>query len=228
MKKGFTLIELLIVVAIIAILAAIAIPNFLQAQTRAKVSRAEADMRSVATAIESYYIDHNMYPAYSVEQERNLAEFEDENIEFATFVAHNPNNAATRAHSITTPVAYLTSIPQDPFGRQDSPLRYFACFTGRPMNRDDNSGAPARGTGWILVSFGPNTNFPVGNIQLNSDAWDNVDFTSDPPTLANTYTATNFDLMTRVNDTEIDSITNVTYDPTNGTVSAGDLWRGRQ
>ncbi|NUP89469.1 MAG: prepilin-type N-terminal cleavage/methylation domain-containing protein [Candidatus Sumerlaeia bacterium] len=61
-RHGFTLIELLIVVAIIAILAAIAVPNFLEAQTRAKVSRAKADIRSLATAIEAYRIDHNSYP----------------------------------------------------------------------------------------------------------------------------------------------------------------------
>ncbi len=62
MKKGFTLIELLIVVAIIAILAAIAVPNFLEAQTRSKVSRVKSDMRSMATALESYYVDNNAYP----------------------------------------------------------------------------------------------------------------------------------------------------------------------
>jgi len=60
--RGFTLIELLIVVAIIAILAAIAVPNFLQAQTRAKVSRVRADMRTVETGVNSYYVDHNAFP----------------------------------------------------------------------------------------------------------------------------------------------------------------------
>lgn len=61
-KLGFTLIELLIVVAIIAILAAIAVPNFLEAQTRAKTTRVLADLRSVATALETYKIDTNHYP----------------------------------------------------------------------------------------------------------------------------------------------------------------------
>lgn len=62
MKKAFTLIELLIVVAIIAILAAIAVPNFLEAQTRAKVSRTKSDMRTLATGIESYSVDYNRPP----------------------------------------------------------------------------------------------------------------------------------------------------------------------
>lgn len=62
LRKGFTLIELLIVVAIIAILAAIAVPNFLEAQTRAKVSRAKADIRTCATALESYSVDNNHFP----------------------------------------------------------------------------------------------------------------------------------------------------------------------
>ena len=60
--RGFTLIELLIVVAIIAILAAIAVPNFLEAQTRSKVSRVKSDMRTIATGLESYQVDYNRYP----------------------------------------------------------------------------------------------------------------------------------------------------------------------
>ena len=63
---AFTLIELLIVVAIIAILAAIAVPNFLEAQVRSKASRVRSDMRTLATAIEAYRMDSNGYMPYSL------------------------------------------------------------------------------------------------------------------------------------------------------------------
>ena len=61
-QKGFTLIELLIVVAIIGIIAAIAIPNLLNAIDRGKQKRTMADMRSIGTAVESYAVDNNFYP----------------------------------------------------------------------------------------------------------------------------------------------------------------------
>ncbi|MCK4419199.1 prepilin-type N-terminal cleavage/methylation domain-containing protein, partial [Candidatus Aerophobetes bacterium] len=61
-KKGFTLIELLIVVAIIGIIAGIAIPRFLGVRTKAKVTRAFADMANIGTALEMYYVDHDEYP----------------------------------------------------------------------------------------------------------------------------------------------------------------------
>ncbi len=62
-KKGFTLIELLIVVAIIGIIVAIAIPNLLNAIQRAKQKRSMGDMRSAGTAAEAYAVDFNHYPA---------------------------------------------------------------------------------------------------------------------------------------------------------------------
>ncbi len=96
-RKGFTLIELLIVVAIIAILAAIAVPNFLEAQTRSKVSRVKADMRSLATAIEAYYSDSNHYPPGYMEP----------------LFGHWGIDCVSQ---LTTPIAYMTSTNIiDPF-----------------------------------------------------------------------------------------------------------------
>ena len=72
-QKGFTLIELLIVVAIIGIIAAIAIPNLLNAIDRGKQKRTMADLRSMGTAIEEYSIDNNFYPDAAT-----LADLEDQ------------------------------------------------------------------------------------------------------------------------------------------------------
>jgi prepilin-type N-terminal cleavage/methylation domain-containing protein len=96
-EQGFTLIELLIVVAIIAILAAIAIPNFLAAQVRSKVSRVRAELKTVATGLESYNVDENMYPK--------------------TAPTTTAGGSAGIPVVLTTPVAYLTNVKGlvDPF-----------------------------------------------------------------------------------------------------------------
>lgn len=95
LSRGFTLIELLIVVAIIGILAAIAIPNFLNAQTRAKVSRTEADFHALATGLEAYRVDNSGYPTQG---------------------SGGGSGSADRLNVLSTPVSYLKS-PQlvDPF-----------------------------------------------------------------------------------------------------------------
>jgi type II secretion system protein G len=94
--KGFTLIELLIVVAIIGILAAIAVPNFLNAQIRAKVSRVQADFKAISTALEMYKMDNNRY----ISRRNNIS-------------------WPYRFHPLTTPVSYLSKGRwPDPFAPQ--------------------------------------------------------------------------------------------------------------
>jgi len=97
-NTGFTLIELLIVVAIIGILAAIAVPNFMNARVRAQVGRVRSDLRAFTIALESYLIDRNEYPWGSFPNERG-------------------GYTTGSLYSLTTPVAYLSSVDQeDPFG----------------------------------------------------------------------------------------------------------------
>ena len=96
-RAGFTLIELLIVVAIIGILAAIAVPNFMNARIRAKVAQAKSDIRALAMGHEQYYLDNNTYPN---ESEHNP--WQRPRIEAGLFW-------------LTTPIAYMSSIPLDPF-----------------------------------------------------------------------------------------------------------------
>ena len=118
MKKGFTLIELLIVVLIIAILAAIAIPNFLEFQTRAKVSRVKSDHRSLATGLEAYYVDNNEYPAMATQllgANASYAAGAPGAYNMCTFRIRNTATQMTLLKTVTTPIAYITSFFPDPF-----------------------------------------------------------------------------------------------------------------
>lgn len=95
MKRAFTLIELLVVVAVLAILAAIALPNFLEAQLRSKVSRSMTDLRTLAVGLEAYAVDWNRYPSgnrWGVAGARGS-------------IAGDP----TVLERTSTPVAYLTN-----------------------------------------------------------------------------------------------------------------------
>jgi general secretion pathway protein G len=192
MKKAFTLIELLIVVAIIAILAAIAVPNFLEAQIRSKVSRARADMRSIATALESYAVDENDYPP-------------------------NDGSYSVIPMELTTPIAFITTSKlYDPFDRHaketigwdgaKSPFYTYMkivdydeflhmAASGRIPPREAidhwlyNEGAFEKYGPWRMVSVGPDR----------------------------TYLGDSFPPPLRGSD--------ILYDPTNGTVSFGNILR---
>lgn len=184
MRRGFTLIELLIVVAIIAILAAIAVPNFLEAQTRSKISRVQSDQRSLATALEAYSVDHNAYPAYGNPEDHVVISGHGSSIFLPT--------------RLTTPISYMASLPDDPFPGEKNGIppgeattyfylhNYGGLYQGRnfhgghvPEHYFSLTGAD-RAVEWSMWSWGPDLDDDHGV---------------------------------------------VLYDPTNGTISSGDMMR---
>jgi prepilin-type N-terminal cleavage/methylation domain-containing protein len=237
MKKGFTLIELLIVIAIIAILAAIAVPNFLEAQTRAKVARVKSDQRSLATGLEAYYVDNNNYPAWVCAGSDSQICADDQNWErnglgHANAYAGDGSGQSpgvTRMHSfrirtelpwddnenlffmMTTPISYVTSFFVDPFADTRG-----ACY-----------GYYAQKTGFIVYSFGP-------DVDENEDTTlvGDIDPNVQKETVYNHHVAqptiTLITLYGAHPDVGGYGQGAFTYDPTNGTGSEGDVYRVKQ
>ncbi|HUT23352.1 MAG TPA: prepilin-type N-terminal cleavage/methylation domain-containing protein [Sumerlaeia bacterium] len=203
-SPAFTLIELLIVVAIIAILAAIAVPNFLQAQVRAKVSSVKSDQRALGVAIEAYAVDNGNYP----DSWRWEA------------LGGRPGIGAYVQYvwELTTPIAYITSVQRpDPF----RPVRETGVFWQLDPDwigsfvywnyqgldgRRAYQHIPFSPKAWVLSSFGPDRNidymerFPYFLLYDVSPAGDGWPYAPERP----------IDIL---------------YDPTNGTVSNGDIGR---
>ena len=191
-RRGFTLIELLVVVAIIAILAAIAIPNLLEAQTRSKVSRVKADLRTLATALEAYTVDHNRPPHDGFPGEPHVGWV----------------NTWTK---VTTPIAYMTSILRDPF--QDATFT----DTSHPVYTHFLDGKLGR----------KNHAYDYGTA-----VWHGVFVNGPAAEYFKNFQASSWKIGSAGPDRRFDDDTSnygmkEFYDPTNGTVSGGDVYRSR-
>lgn len=135
-------------VAIIGILAAIAVPNFLNAQFRAKLARCYSDLKAVQTAIGTYTVDHNWAPFDRGEERLNGESY----------------------FALTTPIAYLSSITacRDPFSSKTADSitgnNYLYCDYGAPLRAGKTDSEmverkveyAAAGVTYIMVSLGPN------------------------------------------------------------------------
>ena len=169
-------------VAPVGILAAIAVPNFLEAQSRSKVARTRGDLRTLTIALETYYLDNNAYPPSSADAAKNL---------FSKVAPAYPALAKQPTFAggqLTTPIAYLSSYFSDPFAEvKNTPYCYYS--DGKSV--------------YLTWSPGPDGKFDItkGNVAQM------IDPATHQPTAA---------------------LTELTYDPTNGTKSAGDIWRIKQ
>jgi type II secretion system protein G len=208
-KDGFTLIELLIVVAIIAILAAIAVPNFLEAQTRSKVSRAKADMRAIATSLESYRVDTNAYPLSFVDAP--LAP------------GYWPGNLRTTWFVLlTTPIAYMTSIPKDSFGGDFrvntlNDLRFLFDYRRTYLTKTAGGATTLKEVSTGVAAS--NANDPQGTV----DSWLLYSPGPDKEQNINTHAAGRGTVVVGGFGDPLNIW--CYYDPTNGTVSWGDIIR---
>lgn len=210
-QRGVTLIELLIVVSIVAILATIAVPNFLEAQSRAKVVRVLSDMRTMQTAIESYAVDHGAPPRMTFGGRPTYDRYT------GAGVVDEPISG-TLGYWVTTPVAYLTAFDfLDPFVRQSAGTR----FDARLYTYHDALSHPRLQTfGWnfgapfyidqFRRNFGEYTLMSIGPDQVPwvAPGPPDPDADADAPLAPSTWES--FWIQ---------------YDPTNGSLSEGNIWR---
>jgi prepilin-type N-terminal cleavage/methylation domain-containing protein len=201
-RRAFTYVELTIVLSIVAILAAIAIPNFLEARTRSVVARSKAELVMIKMALEAYRQDARSYPL-----NRKAGEA-----------------GAWSLAALTTPVPYLTAVPMDAFTTEDAngnapsqpiPYRYFNALQVNPeealtFQNPAKPGDPKSfnfGGGFIAAlawGYGP-AEVPWMNEERGRRL---------PPSQSS---------PTRISDKGEALLT--AYDPSNGTTSYGDIYQ---
>lgn len=227
-RRAFTLIELLFVVGIIAILAAISVPNFLEAQVRSKVARTCSDMATLNAAIRAYSAQYEAYPPNSPQLQDRLDALlrvkarptpqpAGENREVPAFAPEERedrrfeylNESGWDLARLTTPSAWLaSSLPVDPFqNRQYDSLRHelrppapFSYINRYALFQGDGATSASRAAGSLAGAAGREEENGLKGYILLTVGPDYQISTSNP--VRGPF---------------------VTYDPSNGTTSGGDI-----
>ena len=188
--RGFTLMEVAILLVIVSVLVAIAVPNFRAAEIKSKVALAKGQLNVLALALESYNVDNLTYPPTSYTNPPTSPEADDGGSNRTSYFTLKP---------LTTPIAYVAKIPEDPFADVQMIPSYDqgygryghtnAAYSYRNTKGSNQLTFPAYkqyDQEWVLGSVGPDRDY---------DSWgtgkDNLKF----------------------------------YDPTNGVISNGDILR---
>jgi hypothetical protein len=223
-----------------------------QSWERRRIAQVRVDLRAMSVAVESYYVDNMTYPPFTRGGPLSVDPPAAEPFRNATFVRRvNPDSVPHGSHvpvvsSLTTPVAYLSSFPTDPFSGAGGAYRYFSVMGG---------------WGWILGSFGPDRDESSGgdlawNLGVSS-SWDGRTTSTEyrwsqltePLTTTTLSASAEAELRKGIQVEGLDALLwavrqgtdpipwlvepnpatgeSRTYDPTNGLVSPGDLWRIR-
>lgn len=143
--------SIVISLVLFILLSAISFPNFLESNIRSKVSRVRADQRSIATALEAYFVDCSRYPLWAEGEGGANADapLDSDVFRLPTFRIWALHWEQKTFMTLTTPGAYLTQYPTDPFS-DDLHATYVYYSDGQ---------------GWILISPGPDGVYDIDPLE---------------------------------------------------------------
>jgi len=204
--KGFTLRELLLIISSVIVLASIFTPNFLEARIRSRVAQCKADMRSLSTAIETYFIFHNKRYPIIVAPNSSFARYHSGSIIGPSVFGTGNLGVSSRLIWLTTPIAFISKVFQDPFSLNSSkPNKDLVS----PNDTYDYADAASLWTGGILGG-------ERGSGVTSGAAWR---ISGCGPDIIQGYGGGPISYGADFNDLGCD------YDPTNGMISTGDIVR---